>query len=86
MGTRRVALRQAPNVTVEPRVDLAPWAVFETQRGERHVAGINRARGAPRVSSAIVDFDPDITEFATVSGRIYQVHDIPSVPDEVRFA
>ena len=25
-------------------------------------------------------------EFATVSGRIYRVRDIPNVPEEVRFA
>ncbi|CAG2153568.1 hypothetical protein LMG31506_04849 [Cupriavidus yeoncheonensis] len=63
-------LRQAPDVPTEPSVELAGWLVMETERGERHLAGINVSRGTARVSRVIETLDASTMQVTTQSGRV----------------
>lgn len=39
---------QTPDVATKPEIDLACWAVVETDKGERDLVGIDLATGAGR--------------------------------------
>ncbi|RDK11891.1 hypothetical protein [Cupriavidus lacunae] len=78
--------RPAPDVPTEPSIELAGWLVMETERGERHLAGINVSRGTPRVSSAIETLEASTMQVTTRSGRVYSLRGIGNVATEARLA
>lgn len=77
---------QTPDVAVKPEIDLACWAVVETDKDERHLVGIDLATGAGQVGSAIKVFDASTMEFRTVSGRLYRLRDASNLADDARYA
>ncbi|CAG9180666.1 hypothetical protein LMG23994_04472 [Cupriavidus pinatubonensis] len=77
---------QTPDVATKPEIDLACWAVVETDKGERHLVGIELATGAWQVSSAIEAFDTSAMEFRTISGRLYRMRDASTSADDARYA
>lgn len=60
-------------VSQTPVLKLVQWSVFQTETGERHFVGYNVTEGEGRVSSAIVEFNPETKQGRTSSGRIYQL-------------
>lgn len=64
-------------VEERPQVTLAHWAVYETERGERHFVGRCMGSGSGRVSSAIESFDVEARTGTTRSGRRYVLFGAP---------
>lgn len=61
-------------VKEEPEILLNSWSVRELSSGDRHFVGYNHAHGGEgRVSSKILEFDPETLKGKTRSGRIYQL-------------
>lgn len=77
---------QTPDVALKPEIDLACWAVIETDKGERHLVGIDLSTGAGQVSSAIAAFEASAMEFRTVSGRRYRMREAANLADDARYA
>ncbi|MFM0515859.1 MULTISPECIES: hypothetical protein [Caballeronia] len=61
--------------TIEPRIFLEQWFVFETEpaRGERHLLGMKQDAGYARISSPIKNFDRSTMRGVTSTGRCYQL-------------
>ena len=58
----------------EPEIILGSWSVRELPDGDRHFVGYNHAHGGEgRVSSKILEFDPESLKGRTRSGRVYQL-------------
>jgi hypothetical protein len=68
MPTWRVAALSA-----EPEIRLIDWRIMETDRNERHFIGARLDDGSGRVSTAIVEFDPDGMIGVSQSGRVYRL-------------
>ena len=61
-------------VKEEPEILLSSWSVRELSNGDRHFVGYNFADGGEgRVSSKILEFDPQTLKGKTRSGRVYQL-------------
>ena len=64
-------------VEEQPEVSLMSWAVFEVTHPDgkvkRHFAGYNIVDDEGRVSSFIVEWDPEKRRGRTESGRIYEL-------------
>ena len=58
----------------EPEIILGSWSVRELPDGDRHFVGYNYSHGGEgRVSSQILEFDPETLKGRTRSGRVYQL-------------
>lgn len=64
-------------LTVEPEISLVHWRIMETERHERHFIGARLDDGTGRVSTAIVEFDPDGMTGVSQSGRVYKLLGTP---------
>lgn len=60
------------SVQDEPDFVLISWRVFKTEQNEFHFVG-ESLEGTGRVSSAILNFDPERMSGKTASGRIYHL-------------
>lgn len=64
-----------PEVTEQPKVDLEKWLIFRVFYDKNtytdHVVGF--AEGEGRVSTKIVEHDPDSNSVTTRSGRVYVI-------------
>jgi hypothetical protein len=72
-----MAIWRCAPVTAEPEITLVHWRIMETEYAERHFAGARLDDGTGRVSSAIVDFDPDGMVGVSLTGRVYKLHGPP---------
>lgn len=68
MPTWRVA-----TLSGEPEILLVAWRIMETDRSERHFVGARLDDGSGRVSTAILEFDPDGMTGVSKSGRVYKL-------------
>lgn len=64
--------RSAP-VEDEPEVFLELWSIRKTSTGDLHFVGFNVDHRAGRVSTKIVEFDAQLREGITESGRRYHL-------------
>lgn len=61
-------------VTEEPNLRLRAWSIRRVKKdGHCHFVGYNDAFQEGRVSSHIVEFDPERLRGVTRSGRVYQL-------------
>ncbi|GMG90545.1 hypothetical protein Cmtc_17650 [Cupriavidus sp. TKC] len=67
------------SLTSKPRFDLGGWSIVETDRGEKHLVGIDLENGTGQVSSTVVRFDTRTMRCETASGRIYVLHETTGV-------
>lgn len=56
-----------------PQLVLTQWTVRELPSGDRHFVGYNLTEMEGRVSSMIVEFDPNAMVGRTRSGRVYKL-------------
>ena len=67
-------LYRAPDVAVQPSVELHRWKIFQTPEGTCHFCGtLITGEHDGRVSSKICYFDAEKLEGVTRSGRIYKL-------------
>jgi len=64
---------QVAALAAEPEIRLVEWRIMETDRSERHFIGARLDNGTGRVSTAIVEFDPDGMTGVSQSGRVYEL-------------
>lgn len=60
-------------VETEPQINLEYWTIRELPNGDRHFTGYNFYGREGRVSSKILEFDPQNKRGKTSSGRVYQL-------------
>ena len=70
--------RQAPNVSVQPKMMLTVWRLFEIE-GERFLVGVIPDQKTLRVTTPIQTVDPVSRTWRTQSGRLYET---PSPPTQ----
>jgi hypothetical protein len=60
-----------------PAIDVGAWKVYEAEfedgTKQRHIVGYNLTEQEGRVSSAIIDFDPETYTCTTCKGRKYRL-------------
>lgn len=69
-------LRPAPPVAEMPSVILRCWRIFQTDDDDVFFAGLLHDHKV-RVSSEVVEFDPELQRGVTQSGRIYYLNGHP---------
>lgn len=73
--------RCAPDVSTQPRVQLADWRVLMDYEGERFLVGILPSRATLRITTPLRAIDPSTRMWVTQSGRVYET---PGPPTEDR--
>ena len=76
--------RCAPDVSVQPRVELADWRVLMDYEGERFLVGILPSRATLRITTALRAIDPSTRMWVTQSGRVYETPGPPSENTQLR--
>lgn len=71
--------RQAPDVSVQPKMALTAWRLFEVEGRERFLVGVLPNQKTLRVTTQIQTVDPVSRTWRTQSGRLYET---PSPPTE----
>jgi hypothetical protein len=69
----QMSVRRPGDISVEPEAILRNFRVFETETGDHHFAGYNTVIGEGRVSSKIIQWNPDTKMGITRSGRRYRL-------------
>ena len=64
-------------VDASPTLNMRPWTLIRTGRGDVHVVGYNITEGEGRVSSPILEFDLATRTAVTRSGRRYVLRGKP---------
>ena len=64
---------RAPPVSDEPEVQLIDWDIKKDAAGNGYFVGTRANDGLGRVSTAIVEFDPERGRGRTQSGRVYEL-------------
>lgn len=65
---------RAPPVEAQPEVGLSQWRIYEVTEGDHHGVGlITKSPYDGRVTSKIMQWDPDSRIFTTRSGRRYSL-------------
>jgi hypothetical protein len=64
-------------VDEQPELTLGCWSVRQLPNKERHFVGWCQENREGRVSSAIVEFDPQTKRGRTKSGRVYELSGRP---------
>lgn len=77
--------RKAAPVDVEPESVLTHYRIFAADDG-RHFAGVIERTGKARVSTFIVDWDPDNMVGTTSSGRRYRLSGPPGTNGIAEYA
>ena len=73
--------RCAPDVSAQPRLELADWRVLMDYEGERFLIGILTNRATLRITTVLRAIDPSTRVWVTQSGRVYET---PGPPTEDR--
>ena len=68
----------APSVSIQPKLMIAAWRVFEDQAGERFLVGLHPNGTTIRTTTAIERVDPVSRTWLTQSGRLYQTPGPPT--------
>ena len=68
----------APTVSIQPKLVITAWRVFEDQVGERFLAGLHPNGTTIRTTTVIVKVDPINRTWQTQSGRLYQTPGPPT--------
>jgi hypothetical protein len=72
-------------VNDEPQIVLTHWSVRELPDGDRHFVGYNISYPEGRVSSKILEFDPETMRGKTRSGRVYQLDGKPGYHGDAEY-
>ena len=65
------------SVSDEPQIKLIHWDIKQDTAGNGYFVGTRADNGRGRVSTAIVEFDPERRRGRTQSGRIYELQGAP---------
>ena len=61
------------SVSDEPQIELIHWDIKQDTAGNAYFVGNRADNGSGRVSTAIVEFDPERRRGRTQSGRVYEL-------------
>ena len=76
--------RCAPDVSAQPRIELADWRVLMDYEGERFLIGILPNRATLRITTALQAIDPSMRVWVTQSGRVYETPGPPTGDRQLR--
>ena len=69
------------DVSAEPEIQLLDWTIKEDTAGNRYFVGARADDHDGRVSTPIMEFDPERRRGRTQSGRIYELLGSPGISD-----
>lgn len=72
-------------VTEQPELTMSSWSVRQLPAGDRLIVGWCRENHEGRVSSAILEFDPQTRRGRTQSGRVYELSGRPGSNRDAEF-
>ena len=72
-------------VTDQPELELVRWRIIELPDQSRHFSGYCTQNAEGRMSSRILEFDPDSLKGVTQSGRIYQLVGDPGFDPDAQY-
>lgn len=79
------------SIEVVPEIRMARWSIYEvvcldgSPERTRHFVGYNLTEREGRVSSSIVEFDPNTKCGRTSSGRVYQLAGSPGYDSDAEY-
>ncbi len=73
------------SVADEPELRLISWSIRQDTTGARYFVGVRADDYTGRVSTRIVEFDPETRRGRTASGRIYELLGPPGVDREAEY-
>lgn len=76
--------RCAPDVSAQPRLELADWRVLMDYEGERFLIGILPNRATLRITTSLRAIDPGTRMWVTQSGRVYETPGPPTESTQLR--